>query len=397
MRNELRGVVIGLTVAATLGLSACGSGDDTKASDPAGAAKPAVSTAGKVDVSTAFKAITGLDALTGPATADDLATRVAQYQATPKALLQTKKVKAKAAAGKTVALLVCGVPVCTEFNKAAKEAADLLGWKTERIDMGISPEDFVSAYNRAIELKPDLVVGSGLPRELFAKQLDTLATMNIPVIEWSSGIEPVDGKLWVATDNPQYEASGAMSAELVAADGKLDTDVVVFNVKQYSMSTLFATSFRDYLGTICDKCGVDYQEVAATDIGKLGQKVTGYVQRKPDTKYVVCSFGDLCQGVGQALKAAGRSDVKVFTRDPGATNYQNIANGLEWATSPLPIGQTGWQIIDLAQRIFSGEDTEGTRLQPAQLVTSVPDPKSTVIGAVPDYQAQYKALWQLEG
>lgn len=401
MSNQFRKAALGLTIAAALSLSACGSGDvkatsgDVKATSSntgGGAAAPAAT-----GVAAAFKEITGLEALTGQANAAELKTRVAQYQLAPTELLQTTPLAQKTTAGKTIALLVCGVPVCSEFNKAATEAATMLGWKVERIDLGVSPEAFAAAYNRAIELKPDLVVGSGLPRELFAKQLDTLATLNIPVIEWSSGIKEVPGKLWAAVDDPLYQAAGAMSAELIASDGDLKSKVVVFNVKQYTMSTMFADSFREYLTTICSACQVDYQVEAATDIGKLGQTVTGYVQRKPDTQYVVCSLSDLCQGVGQALKAAGRSDIKVFTRDPGATNYQNIANGLEWATSPLPIGQTGWQIIDLAQRIFAGSDTAGTRLQPIQLVTKVTDPKSTTIGSVPDYQQQYKKLWKLQG
>lgn len=390
MRTTFRAAALGVAAAATLGLAACGS--DDSGDSGGGSAAPAPS-----GVEAAFKEITGLDALTGQADAADLKERVARYQQAPTKLLQTTPLEKKAEPGKTIALLVCGVPVCSEFNKAATEAAGLLDWKVERIDLGVSPEDFASAYNRAVEIKPDLVVGSGLPRELFAKQLDELAELDIPVIQWSSGIEAVEGKLWTAVDDPLYKAAGAMSAELVAADGDLKSNVAVFNVKQYTMSTLFADSFREYLTTICEGCTVDYEEVAATDIGKLGQKVTGFVQRKPDTKYVVCSFGDLCQGVGQALKAAGREDVKVYTRDPGATNFQNLASGTEWATSPLPIGQTGWQIIDLAQRIFDGSDTAQTRLQPTQLLTEVSDPKSPTLGSVPDYQAQYKALWQVEG
>jgi len=47
-----------------------------------------------------------------------------------------------------------------------------------------------------------------------------------------------------------------------------------------------------------------------------------------------------------------------------------MANGLEAAASPLAIAQTGWQIIDLAQWIFNGDDTSKTRLEPMQIVTN---------------------------
>ena len=385
-----------------LAVGACGSsgsssGDSGGTSSGSAATAPAATSSGPfVDAATAtaFKEITGLDALDKPATQAELEQRVAKYEQTPTKLLQDTPVSKKATPGKNIALLVCGVPVCSEFNKAAKEAARLLGWKTTRIDLGVSPEDFTQAYNRAVQLKPDLVVGSGLPRELFDKQLNRLQKLKIPVIEWSSGIKPVDGALWTATDDPLYQARGLQIAEWIAKDGQLDAPTVIFSVKQYTMSELAGHTVEKYLPKICPKCQTDYQYANATDIGKLAQKATAYVQRKPNTKYLFCTFGDLCQGVGQALKAAG-SKVKVITEDGGTTNYQNMANGLEAATSPLAIGQTGWQIIDLAQRIFNGDDTSKTRLEPMQIVTKVTDPKSPLIGAVPDYQAQYKTLWKL--
>lgn len=396
---RLKGALLAGAIAA-FGLVGCGSDDESTTTTAAsGGDAPAASTGPLVsaEIAAAFEDITGKKPLDKPATAEELGPRVEGYKAVPKDLLITEPVSKKAEPGKHIALLVCGVPVCAEFNNAAKEAADLLGWKTTRVDLGVSPEDFANAYNRAIELKPDLVVGSGLSRELFDKQLNTLAEMNIPVIQWSSGIKPVEGKLWVAVDDPFYQAAGVMAAEVVAADGDLKSNVAVFNVPQYTMSTLFAKTFESYLDKSCTDCQVDYQEAAATDIGKLGQKVTAHVQRNPDVTHVVCSFGDLCQGVGQALKTAGRDDIKVYTQDPGATNFQNIVNGTEWGATPLAIGQTGWQIIDLAQRIFNEGDVAGTRLAPMQAVVEIEDPKSPLIGAVPDYKDQYKALWKLEG
>jgi ABC-type sugar transport system substrate-binding protein len=346
------------------------------------------------ETASAFKEITGSDALTGPTTEAALQARVAKYETTPKALLQTTPVNVKSTAGKTIALLVCGVPVCTEFGQASAVAAQKLGWKVDKINLGVSPQDIANAYNQAIADKPDVVVGSGIPRSLINKQLTTLAADNIPVIEWSSGITPVPGKLWVAVDNPLYEARGAMASELIAADANQKAHVAIFNVPQYTMSTLFAKTMQSYLPKICTGCSVSTQNEAATSIGSLGSIVTGYIQKNPDTNYVVCTFGDLCQGVGQALKAAGLSHIKVFTADPSTTNYQNIQNGLEWATSPLPIQQTGWQIVDLAARIFTHSSTANTRLQPVQLVTKITDPSSSTIGAVPNFESDYLSLWK---
>jgi ABC-type sugar transport system substrate-binding protein len=327
----------------------------------------------------------------------ELKTRVAKYEASPTNILVTQPVSTKATRGKTIALLICGVPVCAEFNDAATQAANLLGWKVIRIPLGTSPQEFTNAYNLAIQDKPDMVVGSGLPRSLFSSQLDTLQQMNIPVIEWSSGITPVPGHLWVNADTPLYQASGVMLAEVLAENGNLKSHVVTFSDVQYPMTEFMVHALQQYGPQICPTCTFDLQEEPASAIGSLGPIVTAYLQQHPNTNYVFCGFGDLCQGVGEAIKAAGFHNVKIVTRDSSTTNFQNIKTGLEWASLPLPIYQTGYQIIDLAQRIFNNQTTANTELSPMQIVTHITDPASQTIGAVPDFKAQYQALWKLNG
>jgi len=275
-----------------------------------------------------------------------------------------------------------------------EEAAAELGWTITRIDLGVSPEEFAAAYDRAIELEPDMVIGSGLSRELFDDQLRTLGEMGIPVIQWSAGSETGDGITLVMTDEPLYEDSGYMWAEFVADDSGGDGQMVMYTVPQYINSTIMLKSLEEYLPTVCPDCTAEYVEVGVGDMGaNMISRVTAYLQDNPDTEYVLCSFADLCAGVGQALQDAGFPDVKILTRDGGATTYQNIADGLEYATLPLPTYQTGWQIIDAAQRIFNGDDTTNTRLSPMQIVTEIDDPSNPDIGAVAGFRDIYRSLW----
>lgn len=408
-KSPLRVAVLALALLAiTVGIAACGSSSSSNSSSNSAASESSTSTSQSAASSggskeafvsstaaAALKEVTGEEALTAPATEAELTERVAKYTAVPSHLLQATPIAKKATSGKTLDLLVCGVPVCAEFNNAASQAASLLGWKIQKISLGVSPQEFSNAYNQAVQNKPDMVIGSGLPRTLFNTQLTELEKMNIPVIEWSSGITPVPGHLWVAADNPLYEASGMMLAEFVAADSKLKGEMVTYSVAQYPMTQIMVHTLQEYGPKICSGCKFTLEEVPVTDIGKLGPVVTGYIQQHPGTKYVFCGFGDLCQGVGEALKAAGLSSVKVLTRDSSTTDFENIKNGLEWAAMPLPIYQTGWQIIDLAQRIFNKESTEGTRLSPIQIVTSVSNPSSKTIGAAPNFEEQYKQLWKI--
>jgi hypothetical protein len=325
----------------------------------------------------AFKEITGLTALSAPATMAQLGSRVAQYVATPKSILEKTPVTVKATKGKKIALLICGVPVCAEFGQAATQAAHLLGWKVIDIPLGTDPQQFTDAYNTAIQDKPNMVVGSGLPRSFFNSQLLQLQKMKIPVIEWSSGITPVPGHIWVTADNPLYQAAGIMMAEYLSYYSNLKAQVLELSSVQYTMSSLFVNTLNQYGPSICPTCKFTLEEEPVTDIGSAGP------------------IADLCQGVGEALKVAGFGSVKVITRDSGTLNFENMQLGLESAAMPLPIYETGYQIIDLAQRIFNHQSTANTRLSPEQIVTTMSNPNSTTIGADPNFKTHYKKLWKL--
>jgi ribose transport system substrate-binding protein len=335
--------------------------------------------------------------LTETPTVEELQSRVDEYLTPNTELYVTEPVSAVAEPGKEIVALVCGIPVCSEFTDGMEEAADVLGWNITRVDLGVSPEEFAAAYDRAIELEPDMVIGSGLSRELFDEQLKTLGEMGIPVIQWSAGAETGDGITWVMTDAGLYEDSGYMYAEFVGADSGGDGKAVLYTVPQYINSTIMLQAMQEYLPTVCPDCSAEYVEVGVGDIGaNMVSRATAYLQNNPDTDYIFCSFADLCSGVGQALQDAGFNDVKILTRDGGATTHQNIVDGLEYAALPLPTYQTGWQIIDAAQRIFNDDDLTATRYAPMQIVTAeqIEDPSDPDVGAVDGFRDIYLNLWQ---
>ncbi len=399
---------IGRTAAATAAcalvaatLAACGSSDDTtKTSDATtqAATTEAAATTSPVFQSEAeqgrFQEQTGFTLLSGPATEAELQTRVDGYREVPTELLVTDEVSKPIDAGKDVAVLVCGVPVCSEIAAGMEEAAKELGWKITRVDLGVSPEDFANAYNRAVELQPDIVIGSGIAREYIDKQLTKLGELGIPTIQYAVSMEPGNGVTWTMQDDPQYLRDGLMMAEEIALDSKLAGEAVVFNVEQYTVLTPLAHAIQKYLPQLCGDCKVDYQTAAGTDVGKLGPKVTGYLQANPGTKTVVCTFGDLCAGVGQAIKASGIKDVRIYTHAGPVTNLNAVKAGLETSAMPLANNQTGWQVIDAAARVFAGDDLAPTRLSPVQTIVQAnvgtPSPET---GSVPGYREKYRALW----
>jgi len=86
---------------------------------------------------------------------------------------------------KTIAALFCSIPSCTILNTYAQQAADALGWKLVKINIGLTPETVKAGWDQAVALHPDAIISAGFPPALYPSELKTLASENIPVIEGS--------------------------------------------------------------------------------------------------------------------------------------------------------------------------------------------------------------------
>jgi ribose transport system substrate-binding protein len=383
MKHRLVVVTIGMALAATGGTTLLSASNVSAASGTSGAAFAASNL--------------GLPApLTGPATLAQLKARVAKYVATPRKFVGLVPVSKKATKGKTVADLVCGVPVCSSFADGMQQAAKAIGWKFVRIPLGTNPQQFADAYNQAIRLRPSLVIGSGLDRSYFNSQLLKLKALKIPVIEWSAPAVVGNGISAVMYDPPLYQESGVMLSEFIAADSNLAAKVVAVSSTQYGETTAQNDLMASYLPKICPKCTIDTLNIDPSTIGTtVPSEVVAYITAHPGTNYVMCQAA-FCEGVAAALGSAGMSSVKILSRDSDTTDLQNVKNGLEYAALPLPTIQTGWQIIDCAQRIFLGKSCAADRFSPMQIVTKRTvgnNPGASTVGAVPNFKKIFLKMW----
>ena len=372
-----RARLIGSVLAAVAVLASCGGSDDASA---------------KKDDSKAPAAVVD----------EELATAVEGYLAPPEALTVTEPVSKKAEK-KTIAILVCGVVVCEQFADAEEEAAEELGWTTERIALGTSPEEFAQAADRALEMKPDAIVISGLGRELFEPQLAAAEKAGIPVLFWASTDVAGDGITASIIAKDQYDEIGRHLAEWVAVDSGGSANVELYSVAQYVTTEAAREAFEARLEEVCADCEVTVHMVSASDIGtRMPSIVTGNLQKNPDADYLFCGFGGLCGGVPSALKDAGITlggddGLTIFSQSGGQTELEGIFNGEQELDALVPISLTGWHIIDTLQRIFNG-DTVVENI-PVQLITKdyVTDPSDPDTGSVEGFRDQYRKLWLLDG
>jgi len=329
---------------------------------------------------------------------------VAKYLNPPQSL-GLPPLSKKPPAGKFVISLETPQPVSMQKDNAIAAAASLLGWKYARIPIGTEADAPQKAFLFALQRKPDVVHFSGTPAVQIQAQLKMAQQQGVIAVSDSTTDTAQPPVISANLDSTaQVITWGQMTGAYVVAQSKAPTTIAVFTISAYPILQVYTSSFRDTVMKYCPACHVNVVDQQIADLGtKTPQSVVSTVQRSPQTKWVIFSFGDLSLGVPAALQAAGLTQqVKVGGETPSPANLQALRNGTEAVWTGFPTSILGWRVVDMLARQFVGDNLApaNSALLPTQLLTPGNikqanfDSGGFYVG-VTDYQAQFKNLWHV--
>lgn len=315
----------------------------------------------------------------------------------------TTPLSRKPDAGKSIYYIQCGAPACKFVGDSLEQVAGLLKWKLTRVDSGLTPEKFAAAYTRALNDKPDGVIGAPVPRALIGKFIDGLAAAKIPYIELAEA-DPVGNGIVARTPGVEEQGvSGEWMADWIIADSVGKANVAYFHDAGQRVFVNALNGYQSEMKKNCAECKLEIVKAALADSGtRLPAQVVSYVQAHPDVDYVSMAIGDMAIGVPAALKAAGLGDrVKIVSRVGSPPNFQNIAkNDVEYATVGESLPNLAFQAFDGLARSFNGDplDCCNDAFLSMQLLTreNVGDPAKPFQGAS-DIAGHFSKLWHLDG
>jgi ribose transport system substrate-binding protein len=150
----------------------------------------------------------------------------------------------------------------------------------------------------------------------------------------------------------------------------------------------------------CSGCKVTQLNATLAEAGGsngLAPIIISALQKDRSINYVLVTDGDFTTGLVQALKAAGLGNVQLATCVATVVDEQNIKSGTEAAATSLPLGVTGWLMVDAALRNLEHMPVSyGDGGLPVKLVTQAN--VGTPTGALnepADYPAEFEKLWDL--
>jgi len=356
---------------AAVALSACGGGGDSTSSS--GSASGGGSTAG----------------------ADKVA---AQFAQRPTKIPVTQPVGKAIPSGKRIDFINCGVTSCTILYNNLVQAAKTVGWTVKQINTQGTPETVQAAWKQAVNDRPDAVIASGFPREVFAKQLKQLQALKIPVLEASTA-EVEGGGIDLVLNGPkEMSPIGQVLAAWIAKDSGAKAHTLYVDLPNFTILKPVHDYFARYYNQYCAGCKVDTLDVPVTAIGKdVPDRVVSYLRAHPDINYVAYSLGALNVGVPAALRQAGLANkVKTIVDVGDAENYQYIASGQTQAATSFRNVESPWGWVDALARKFTGQSIAVDRKAKLPLMLITKDnliSTSAEFPMVADYQQQWKQLW----
>lgn len=326
---------------------------------------------------------------------------VAEHTPAPTEISVTEPVSKTPEEGKSIIYMDCGVPVCKLLGENVKEATDTLGWTFKALNTEGTPEGIEVAWNQAVREKPDAVVSTGVPVDLFKKQLAELQKAGTTVVNQATLDQPSGAVIANIDGAEDFALRGRWMANWIVADTDGEANVAYFGFPDFPVLVTTQEAFDEELKRLCPGCKSKLVEVTPQAIGKsLPSQVVSTLQSDPSINYVAMGLADGTLGVTQALTAAGIEGVKMVSQAGTPQNFENIVDGTaEVADVPESTALTAWTQIDALARHFNGDSLpqEAYASLPRNYLTAdnIEDPAANYVGVV-DYQDQFKALWKVK-
>lgn len=301
---------------------------------------------------------------------------------------------------KFVAVVSCKLPPCQTHLNSMIAAAKELGWRTKKITFDATPEDILAKMEHAISLDPDGIIVAGQERAPFDAAMPKAIEKGIPIVSQSAPVEVEEPIIASQPATKDFVQMGEILGNWIVADSEGKANALIFNLANFAIIEANVNSIVETMEAKCPDCKTKTITVQASDIGTtLPSQIASELQRNPEADYVVLPDSVMATGLPAQLREAGMLDrARIVGNNVSPESLAAIKEGAEYGYLQYSAKYFGWQAIDLLARHFNGDEIVHHQ-QPLQIVT-----KDTIDGRSdeevlyelpPDYQEQFKALWQL--
>ncbi|KSZ56081.1 hypothetical protein Z045_25115 [Rhodococcus pyridinivorans KG-16] len=304
-------------------------------------------------------------------------------------------------AGKRVDVIRYNNSAAALYDQPMKEAGAALSWDVNIAAVDATdPQSIPNAMIRAVSQNADYIVVTSSDLQAAGVGMEAAKKAGIPVF-FGAGVGEPQGEVNGLYGNTQSEslrdAIFGLTDKMIIESGGNGSALLV-NAPDFPQLAPLGDQTKEYVAEHCSGCSLDVLNIPASDLGgDVASSIVAKVRQNPTIKYVIISFATLSIGLAPALQAAGLDDVTVYLSGAEAAEVELIRNGTYAAGSLYPINNYPWLLFDQIARFSVGMDT--LQKEHAALGMQIWTTESVPDGATswdpPNYQEQYKKLWQV--
>ena len=266
----------------------------------------------------------------------------------------------KPAAGAKIDVIVCNIGTsCEEVGKKVQSIAQGLGWTAEILDGQGSPEGFQKAFSTAAANKPDAVITIAIPENQVADGIAELHKSSIPVVGVSAvaegGAESFDAHV---SSRETFQAVLEVTKAIADSGGKAKA-VFLWDVGYPHLVEALDTSRKVFEGcTGCQLLEVRERTLKqALDPIEMQNITTSLLQKYGnDLQYIFTPYGNGVESITAALQAAGRTDVKVMSKNAEPERLAAVAKGTQFADFGAVRGWNAYAAVDQVNRLLAKQE-----------------------------------------
>jgi len=299
--------------------------------------------------------------------------------------------------------------------KAAKAAAEQLGWTVKMFDANNNPLDYPNRVQDAVTAGVDAIILVSIDCQKVKPQLQAAKAKNIKITsiygydcnDPAAGNEP-DALFDAFTNYGPAAANideftkryGADQANyIISKSGNQPCKIIGITSDEYTVLKLTWDGFTEAIEksgtcTIADPVvKVTTADVANAQTG-MNPKIQGALQNNPDATWIKSPFTYVTTlGIGPVLNA-NPQDIKVMGGEGYKEELDLMKQDKPVVTSlnVIPSEWTGWAAIDTLNSVFRNEKPADSGLG-WQIVDNTNVPKTDQYAPPVDFKAIYKKAW----
>jgi ribose transport system substrate-binding protein len=296
--------------------------------------------------------------------------------------------------GKRIDYISCGSGACVAQAAQIKQMTDVLGWTVKVVNTDGTPGQIKSAFQTAVQDKPDAVMYAALDQSIFATEIPQLKANGTWIA--CAGCDSYNGLDYViSSPTATYPIPFEKQAAWVIKDSGGQADALIVNLTSYKATVAAVDHVKETFAKRCPACNVGVVDLSISQIATKAALITSYLQAHPKTNYVVFPIDDLAVGVPAALAAAGikvPDQVKLVGAGANGTTLEYVRQGL--ISVDLASANYEWELVNSFAQHLTGDKVTQDPVVQRWLIIKDTAPASYPFTSIPDMLSQYTALWK---